>query len=954
MKKLLLLFTFAFGLFTFSFSQQGLIELPATGQVTSYYPGDDGDLQKGVPIPENRFTDNGDGSVTDSFTGLMWVKDGNLIASRDPSFDQDRTVGDGDIDWKTALDYILKLNNENYLGHNDWRMPNMIEMRSLVNLEYPDIAVPLDHPWINLKDLYWSSSTSEELRSLAIGVFLQEHYAHSNIINPAGEINDFPKDPEIAELTYWKYYLLPVRNSGDEGQVDNPKTGQHYTFFPGDDGDLLEGANWPTPRLVDNNNETVTDRLTGLMWTKDANLMLARNPEYDTNQWVDGAINWQHAMNYVALLNSENYLGYNDWRMPNRNEMNSLVDISRKLPAIPENFPFTNINGFNFEYSYWTSTTRADEPDQAWMLRLHDGMMGGGNKLVYEKIRDWHVWPVRDDNTTLPTSTISGTITLDGNPYPRAEVYLEGPVSGFTRTNLNGEYEFNHLPNGNYTVTPTHKYARFDPLSRNVNLNNNNTECSFSATFSRAYGWVDISEKLFPVGGAAGGCLSDVWFIGNEGWITNSCFYKEIYHTTDGGETWEIQSTLGANHAIYMLTSEIGYVGGESGMLCKTTDGGQNWNFFGISPGQILSIGFSPDGSIGWCGCTEGWIAEITETGLAPQNTGTYSDWSAMSFGSTDYGWAVSCFGRKLIFENDTWTFYGGAQYFPCFGDMQFNAPNQAWLSYGGELLRLRNGVFQHFYEDTAQSIQGVFTLNQDSVWAVTTGGDVLLSSNANADTVHFVADHLADAWLTDIFASDAHHAWAIGNNGSLYRYGVLEGFPSGDANIIDIVVNQQIQPAEIDMDAQTVQVIVMAGTDLTQIIPEIYLSAGATVDPPGGQMQDFTFPVTYTVTSENGQITNEWVVTISVTTEINEVKDIDFSIYPNPAKGKFGVRSLEFGVNGGILEIYDLNGRKLLEKQIPVGAEEIEVDVSSLESGVYMCLTRTENGSVTKKIIIQ
>ena len=83
-------------------------------------------------------------------------------------------------------------------------------------------------------------------------------------------------------------------------------TGQRYTFYPGDDGDLNEGTNWPTPRLVDNNNGAVTDRLTGLMWTQDANLMLTRNPEFDTNQWVDGAINWQHALDYVALLNSEN------------------------------------------------------------------------------------------------------------------------------------------------------------------------------------------------------------------------------------------------------------------------------------------------------------------------------------------------------------------------------------------------------------------------------------------------------------------------------------------------------------------------------------------------------------------------------------------------------------------------------------------------------------------------
>jgi len=939
-------------------AQQGIIQLPATGQTTSYYPGDDGDLQMGVPIPSNRFTDNGDGSITDVFTGLTWVKDGNLIATRNPDFDQDRTPGDGDIDWKTALDYVELLNNDNYLGHDDWRMPNMTELRSLVNLGYPDMALPPDHPFINLKDVYWSSTTSEQMRSLAITVMLQEHYAHSNITNPAGETEDFAKDPEIAGINNWKYYLLPVRDSGNPGSVLNPATGQQYTFYPGDDGFLAEGTAWPTPRLVDNNNGSVTDRLTGLMWTKDANLMLTRDPEFDTNQWVDGAINWQHALDYIALLNSENYLGHNDWRMPNRNEMSSLVDMGRTNPAMPERYPFTNLIGFNYDLSYWTSTTRADETDQAWIMWFTDGMMGGGNRLQYLKTADWHVWPVRTDNTPLPTSSIHGTITLDGNPYPRAEVYLSGPISGFTRTNLNGEYEFNHLPNGNYILYPTHKYARFDPLSYSINLNNSTSTCDFDASYTRAYGWVDISENLFPVGGAAGGCLSSLWFIGNEGWITNSCFYKEIYHTTDGGETWDIQTTLGENHAICMLSSETGYAGGESGLLCKTTDGGQNWNFHGVSPGQILSIAFSPDGSIGWCGCAEGWIAEITGTGLTPQNTGTYTDWDAMSFGSNDYGWATGCFGRKLIYDEGTWTFYGGAQYFPCFGDVQFNSPDQAWLSFGGELLRLRNGLFQHLYEDTAQSIQGVFTLDQDSVWAVTTGGDVLMSSSANADTVHFNVDHLADAWLSDVFAVDGHHAWAIGNNGSLYRYGLLEGFPAGGADILDFVVDQQVQPATINSSAQTIHVIVEEGTDLTQLIPDIFISAAASIDPPGGTMQNFTSPFTYTVTSENGQTVKDWVVTVDFTTAVSERQMPEIMIYPNPTHGKFQITKSKIQTNSRFqipdskIVVVDLFGKIVESYNLEPETWNLELNISKLPAGIYFVRIYLENQTIVKKII--
>ncbi len=561
---------------------------------------------------------------------------------------------------------------------------------------------------------------------------------------------------------------------------------------------------------------------------------------------------------------------------------------------------------------------------------------------------------MRTDNTPLSTSSITGTITLDGNPYPRAEVELSGHISGFTRTNLNGEYEFNHLPNGNYTVIPTHKYARFNPLVCSANLNNSASTCNFDATYTRAYGWVDISEKLFPVGGAAGGCLSDLWFIGNEGWITNSCNYNEIYHTTDGGDTWDIQTPLAECHAIYMLSSEVGYAGGASGLLCKTTNGGQDWNFFAVAPSQIRSIGFSPDGSMGWVGGAEGYLSRITATGLESQFN-TYTDWDAISFGSNDYGWTVSCFGRKMIFENGIWTFYGGAQYFPCYADIQFNGPAQAWLSYGGELLRLRDGMFGHFYEDTAQSIQGVFTLGLDSVWAVTTGGDILLSSNANADTVHFIADHVTDGWLSDVFAIDGKHAWAIGNNGSLFRYGVLEGFPSGDANILDFVVDQQTQPAEINYTTQTINVVVAQGTALTQIIPEIYLSPDATVNPPGGSMQDFTVPVTYTVTSGNGQTVKEWVVTVDITTDVAKPEVPELLIYPNPTKGTVYISGTSIQNQIISIGVLDLYGKVVVETGTQRdGRAEWVIDISHLPSGLYILKISTLGSSIVRKVIKQ
>ena len=56
--------------------------VPKTGQTISYEPGDDGYYQKGVAWPNPRFTDNGDGTVTDNLTGLIWLKNANCFGTR--------------------------------------------------------------------------------------------------------------------------------------------------------------------------------------------------------------------------------------------------------------------------------------------------------------------------------------------------------------------------------------------------------------------------------------------------------------------------------------------------------------------------------------------------------------------------------------------------------------------------------------------------------------------------------------------------------------------------------------------------------------------------------------------------------------------------------------------------------------------------------------------------------
>ena len=88
---------------------------------------------------------------------------------------------------------------------------------------------------------------------------------------------------------------------------------------------------------------------------------------------------------------------------------------------------------------------------------------------------------------------------------------------------------------------------------------------------------------------------------------------------------------------------------------------------------------------------------------------------------------------------------------------------------------------------------------------------------------------------------------------------------PSADADILTFSIPDQTGDAVIDTDNHTVSVEMPYKTDITALIPAIEVSAGATVDPASGVAQDFTNPVTYTVTAEDGTTSVVWTVTVTV-----------------------------------------------------------------------------------------
>jgi hypothetical protein len=324
-------------------AQAGVLK---TGQTTSFTTGDDGFYQAGAPVPSPRFTDIGDGTVTDNLTGLTWLKDAGCLGQQNwaDALGAANTLADGNV--------ACGLTDGSVAG--DWRLPNRNELTSLLDLGTFSPALPAGHPFTNfVAGRYWSSTTEAGFSDLAWLVDLDK-----------GGVGNGDK----LEIDFF-YFVTAVRGGLSGGVV--LKTGQTTSFATGDDGFYQAGAPVPSPRFTDIGDGTVTDNLTGLTWLKDAGCLGRQN-------WADalGAANTLADGDLACGLTDGSVTG--DWRLPNRNELTSLLDLGTFSPALPAGHPFTNF----VDNRYWSSTTHAFNTNQAWIVLFHDGNVDAFVKFV--------------------------------------------------------------------------------------------------------------------------------------------------------------------------------------------------------------------------------------------------------------------------------------------------------------------------------------------------------------------------------------------------------------------------------------------------------------------------------------------------------------------------------------------------------------------------------------------
>jgi len=251
------------------------------------------------------YTDNGDGTITDNVTHLIWQKTPD-------------TDGDGSIDYTDQLtqsEAVLYCSDLSLANQSDWRLPDIKTLYSLIDFSGEDVSS------------YAGSNTS------TLNPFIDTHYF--DFVYGNTDAGERIIDVQYASSTLYTSTTM----NGDEtmfgvnmadGRIKGygiSLRGSEKTFSV---QCVRDNSNYAQNNFIDNLDDTVSDMAASLMWQKNDSLV-----SYD----------WDEAINYCE---NNNLAGYSDWRLPNAKELQSLVDYTRspdtsQSPAINAVFNSTAI-----------------------------------------------------------------------------------------------------------------------------------------------------------------------------------------------------------------------------------------------------------------------------------------------------------------------------------------------------------------------------------------------------------------------------------------------------------------------------------------------------------------------------------------------------------------------------------------------------------------------------------
>lgn len=343
-----------------SYDNDGNVINPLEGE--EYY-GQDADFSS----YDFSFIDNGDGTVTDNVTGLMW---------------QQIPISES-MSWEEAIEYCENLE---LAGYDDWRIPTAKELFGISDFEVGWPFIDTDYfefPEASAMGVGGDggpqgggpqgSGEATEGKEMPPQDG-QPPLGAEGTDKTAGEsLNDNPPPMDAdadsdaiskAQGQFWSanfYYVGTTHGGADTAFGVNHATG-HIKGYPSDvSGQMgkyvraVRGEETAVNDFIDNDDGTVTDKATGLMWM-----------EADSGYEME----WDDALEYAENFE---YAGYDDWRLPNIKELQSIVDYTGSYPAVDsEYFTCTELEE-NENYYFWSSTSAyfsSELPDNgyAWYV----------------------------------------------------------------------------------------------------------------------------------------------------------------------------------------------------------------------------------------------------------------------------------------------------------------------------------------------------------------------------------------------------------------------------------------------------------------------------------------------------------------------------------------------------------------------------------------------------------
>lgn len=329
--------------------------LPRSGQVVTYdqagkaidfkNSGQDGEFQRGEVWPTPRFVENGDGTISDTLTGLMWLTQGNCF---------------GDLPWPTALQALSEFNRGEIAcpgvkaRYDDWFVPDLAQLASLVD--------------------YQASGAGDALRLVGFSEVQNGVYwsvtPHRNQQN-AWSV-DFANGAISAVSKLERHFILVARLPGIEKNTAGKQSDQ--SVLTGSIADST--ANKSSQRFFDNEDGTIVDRQTGMIWLQDASCL----PLLD---WQGALSTAKQLADQGGLADCPSLRGENkNWSLPNVVELRSLIDYSTDYPALSPGHPFHRVQSSG----YWTATTVAASPDHAFAGDLETGVISATEKRVKQRV----------------------------------------------------------------------------------------------------------------------------------------------------------------------------------------------------------------------------------------------------------------------------------------------------------------------------------------------------------------------------------------------------------------------------------------------------------------------------------------------------------------------------------------------------------------------------------------